>query len=318
MKDKFGRKINYLRISVTDLCNLRCRYCMPKEGVCKKKHKEILSFEDIEKIAETFVSLGIDKIRLTGGEPLVRKGILNLVKNIGKLDGLKDFAMTTNGILLEKYARDLKKAGLKRINISLDSLDDEKYSYITRGGKLEKVFRGIKKAKSVGLMPIKINTVLIGGYNDEEILDFINITKDENIDVRFIELMPIGQASKWNEERFISNEIVVNNFSELIKVKKDNSSSPAEYFKIPNSKGKVGIINPITCKFCSNCNRIRLTNEGKLKLCLHSNDEIDLKKHIKNKDKLKNIIINSIKDKPKAHNLEDGKYITKNMVQIGG
>ncbi len=207
MKDLYGREINYLRISVTDLCNLRCQYCMPQSGVCKLEHKDVLTIEEFYEIASAFVSLGVKKIRITGGEPLVKSGIVELVEKISSL-GIEDLAMTTNGLLLPKYAEDLKKAGLNRVNISLDTLNPKKYSEITRGGDILKVLEGIEKAKEIGLTPIKINTVLIGGFNTDEIKNFVYITKEEDIDVRFIELMPIGEASDWAKEKFVSNNIV--------------------------------------------------------------------------------------------------------------
>lgn len=318
MKDSFGRDINYLRISITDRCNLRCKYCMPEDGIDKCNHSDLLTLEEMEYIAKIFVELGIEKIRITGGEPLVRKGAINLISNLSKLEGLKEIAMTTNGLLLEKYGEDLKNAGLNRVNISLDTLDEEKYKEITRGGDLNKVFEGIKKAMDVGLTPIKLNTVLIGGFNDDEIEDFVYLTNKEKIDVRFIELMPIGEASDWANKKFISNDEVLKRVKELKKIKSDDLSSPANYYKLPNGKGKVGIINPISCKFCEYCNRIRLTSSGKLKLCLHSDREIDLKYAIRNGEDLKNIILNSIIEKPESHHLEDGQYIVKNMNQIGG
>lgn len=319
MKDSFGREINYLRISLTDRCNLRCSYCMPEKGIDNKiNHNEILSLEEIYDITKSFVNLGINKIRLTGGEPLARLGVVNLVQMISKLDGVKDLSITTNGILLKEYAKPLKEAGLNRVNISLDTLNKEKYNTITRGGDLSKVLEGIEEAKKVGLQPIKINTVLIGGFNDDEILDLINITRDEYIDVRFIELMPIGQASNWAVEKFISNSKVLETAKTLIPVDREDISSPATYYKLPGAKGKVGIINPITCKFCEHCNRIRMTSTGKLKLCLHSNSEIDLKSSLRNGEDLEEIILKSILKKEESHHLEDGNYITRNMNQIGG
>lgn len=318
MKDSFGRKINYLRVSVTDLCNLRCKYCMPKEGICKRDHDDILTLEETEEIIKVFVSLGIDKVRITGGEPLVRKGILDLISNVGQLEGIKDFAITTNGLLLKRYAKDLKNRGLNRVNISLDTLNKNKYKEITRGGDLTKVLEGIDEARMVGLSPIKINTVLIGGFNDHEIRDFVNLTVKDNIDVRFIELMPIGEAQNWAIENFISNDIVLDKVRELMKIKGEDPSSPAIYYKMPEGKGKVGIINPITCKFCDYCNRVRITSTGKLKLCLHSDDEIDLKKVIREGKDLKEIILKEIYNKPESHNLEEGQYIKRNMFEIGG
>lgn len=318
MLDSYGRNINYLRISVTDLCNLRCRYCMPAEGVQKMGYDEILRLEEIYELAKNFVSLGVNKIRITGGEPLVKKGIINLIDNISKLEGLKDFAITTNGVLLKKYAKDLKNAGLNRVNISLDTMDEKKYYDITKGGCLKDVLEGIEEAKKVGLTPIKLNTVLVGGFNDNEIEDFVNLTRHEKIDVRFIELMPIGQAKDWSLDKFISSKVVLEKVKDLKEIKREDMSSPAKYYKLPNGEGKVGLINPISCKFCDNCNRVRLTADGKVKPCLHSNTEIDLRTPLRNGQDIKEIIVNLIKDKPREHHLEQGEYIKRNMTAIGG
>ncbi len=318
MIDSYERNINYLRISITDLCNLRCKYCIPKEGIPKINHNEILSFEEIEEITKVFVSLGINKIRITGGEPLIRKDILRLIENIGKIYGIKDFALTTNGILLKKHAKDLKELGLNRVNISLDTLNAEKYKEITRGGDINQVLEGIEEAKKVGLSPIKLNVVLVGGFNEDEIEDFVKLTVEDSIEVRFIELMPIGQAKEWSLDKFISNKKVLERVSELKEIPNQDVSSPAKYYKLPNSKGKVGLINSISCKFCDNCNRVRLTADGKIKLCLHSNDEIDLKTPLRKEEDIKDIIIKAIKQKPKSHNLEDGEYIARDMIAIGG
>lgn len=318
MRDSFGREIDYLRLSITDLCNLRCRYCMPKDGICKMSHDDVLRIEEMFKIAKIFVSLGVEKIRLTGGEPLVRRGVVDLVESIAKLEGIKDLTMTTNGVLLKKYAKSLKNAGLNRVNISLDTLKEERFSYITRGGKLKDVLEGIEEAKKVGLEPIKLNVVLIGGFNEDEIEDFVRLTETEYIDVRFIELMPIGQAKNFAVEKFITNSIVLEKVPELKEIPNLDPHSPAIYYKLSNSKGKVGLINPISCKFCEFCNKVRVTSRGKLKLCLHSNKEIDLKAPLRKGKNLEKIIINAVKKKPESHHLEDGNYITKNMVQIGG
>jgi cyclic pyranopterin phosphate synthase len=318
MIDSYGRNINYLRISVTDLCNLRCRYCMPENGIIKAPHNEILRLEEIYELAKNFVELGINKIRITGGEPLIRQGILSLIENIGKLKGVNDYAMTTNGILLKRYAKDLKNAGLNRVNISLDTLDEKKYYHITKGGCLKDVLEGIEEARKVGLTPIKLNVVLVGGFNENEIENFVNLTRNEEIDVRFIELMPIGQAKDWSLDKFISNNVVLEKVKNLSEIEKEDISSPAKYYKLPNSRGKVGLINPISCKFCDNCNRLRLTADGKVKPCLHSNDEIDLKTPLRNGEDINQIISNLIKNKPKEHNMEDGKYINRNMIAIGG
>ena len=318
MRDSFGRDINYLRISLTDRCNLRCKYCMPEDGIAKCDHDEVLSLEEIYKIIVEFVEIGVDKIRFTGGEPLVRKGIVDLISKVSKLEGVREIAMTTNGILLKDMASDLKKAGLNRVNISLDTLDREKYKKITRGGDLDKTLEGIKEAKRVGLTPIKINTVLIGGFNEDEAEKLINLTFKNDIDVRFIELMPIGEASSWAEEKFISNKNILDKVKGLEAVKREDKSSPAVYYKLPGAIGRVGIINPISCKFCQDCNRVRLTSNGKLKMCLHSNREIDLKTPLRGGEDLKEIIVRSILEKEESHHLEDGEYINRNMNEIGG
>ncbi|MBS3995249.1 MAG: GTP 3',8-cyclase MoaA [Alkaliphilus sp.] len=320
MIDALGRKINYLRVSVTDLCNLRCRYCMPIEGIRKMSHNQILSLEEIFKVVEAAVDLGINKVRLTGGEPLVRKGILQLVEKIATLNGVDDLALTTNGLLLKKYAKDLKDVGLKRVNISLDTMNKEKYHEITRGGDLIEVFEGIEAAKNVSLCPIKINIVVIGGFNDNEIVDFAELTK-EGIDVRFIELMPIGQASSWSKSHFISNDAIKAKLPDLIPETDGDKSSPASYYRLTGASGKIGFINSISSHFCRYCNRIRLTADGKLKPCLHSNQEIDIKPFIRQgKKELTGAIRDAILAKPTEHSLNEtnNKPIIRDMVRIGG
>ena len=318
IKDSYGRKINYVRVSVTDRCNMRCKYCMPPSGVSKKSHSDILTFEQLYEIINVLSELGVNKVRLTGGEPLVRKGVVDFIDRISSIGTIKDLAMTTNGQLLYRYANDLKNAGLKRLNISIDTLDDKKYSEITRGGNLSNTLKGIEKAKSLGFDKIKLNVVLMGGFNDNEIDSFVNITKTEEIDVRFIELMPIGECSKWSLDNFISTDEVLKRCSELEPVQFDDISSPAKYFMLPNAKGRVGLINPISCKFCNNCNRIRVTADGKLKNCLHSDNETNLKKYLNNREQLKDKIIESIMLKPKEHSLENGNFIKRDMIKIGG
>lgn len=318
MIDSYGRDINYLRISVTDLCNLRCKYCMPEEGIKKACHDEILTFEEIEEIVKDFVSLGINKIRITGGEPLVRAGIITLIEKLSKIKGVDEIAMTTNGTLLKKYAKALKEAGLKRVNISLDTLNDEKYRTITKGGTLKEVLEGIREAQKVKLTPIKLNVVLIKDFNEDEIIDFVNLTKDEEFDVRFIELMPIGQVRHWSLNRYLSNENVLKKVPKLIQIESKDIASPAKYYSLPGGKGNVGLINPISCKFCSTCNRIRLTADGKLKTCLHSNNEIDIKGLIRDGQEITKIIYDIVKHKPKEHGLEDEEYIEREMTAIGG
>ncbi|KYH28276.1 MULTISPECIES: GTP 3',8-cyclase MoaA [Clostridium] len=320
MLDGEGREINYLRISVTDLCNLRCKYCIPEEGVVKKCHSSILTLEEIEKIVVESTKVGINKVRLTGGEPLVRRGIVELVDKISNIEGINEIALTTNGILLKKYAADLKKAGLKRVNISLDTLNKYKYEYITRGGNLQDVLRGIEAAKKAGLFPLKLNIVLIKGFNDDEIENFVNLTLKNEIDIRFIELMPIGDNSWWAQKHFISNNIVLNRNPSLIPIDNKDKSSPAKHYKLPNAKGRVGLINPISSHFCSNCNRLRLTADGKVKPCLHSNEEIDIKTVLRQGGDVLPIIRKALEIKPKEHHINKGDYtpVNREMVQIGG
>lgn len=318
MIDGFNRTINYVRVSVTDLCNLKCKYCMPVDGIDKKCHREILRLEDITKIVNNMVELGVEKVRLTGGEPLVRRGIVNLVKDLSSIENIKDLSLTTNGILLEQYAQTLKEAGLKRVNISLDTLRDDRFHEITRGGRLTDVLEGIKKAKAVGLLPIKINVVLINGFNTDEIEDFIMMAS-EAIEVRFIELMPIGESANWNKSKFIANFDVINKYSYLIGDEIESSGS-ARYFMRRDGKAKIGFINPISEHFCDTCNRIRLTADGCLKPCLHSNQDINLKSFINDDEKLKDTIIHAVMSKPIKHSINDIEFvpIERDMYRIGG
>lgn len=326
MMDELGRRINYLRISVTDRCNLRCRYCMPEEGIAKKDHEAMMTLEEAFEVVRACAALGIDKVRITGGEPLVRKGIVNLIERIAGLSTVKDIALTTNGILLKQYAYDLKQAGLKRINVSLDTLDEEKYRHITRGGDLKQTMAGLQEAQRVGLVPVKLNTVLVGGFNENEVDDFLRLTIDEPADVRFIELMPLGQAGTWAKEHFVSNGIVLEKHPELILLENEDKSSPAKYYRLPGAKGRIGFINPISHQFCCYCNRIRLTADGKLKPCLHSNQEIDVKsilRHAKPEERerlLSQAVQNAVKGKPEQHGLNevDSLPIERDMFRIGG
>lgn len=318
MLDNYGRRINYLRVSVTDLCNLRCIYCMPAGGVAKKERRELLTFEEIENIARAGAEIGINKVRITGGEPLVRKGIVQLVSRLAQIDGIKDLAMTTNGVLLKQYAADLKAAGLKRVNISLDTLDPDKYRRITRRGNLADVLEGIKAAQAVGLTPIKLNVVLAGGINDDEIEDFVHLTLKEDIHVRFIELMPVGEAGLWEPSAFISNEEVLRKVPALIPLAIKGHGTVARMYKLPHGKGQVGLISPLSNHFCNYCNRLRVTPDGKLKSCLHSNQEINLKNVPP--EELTGLLIEGIMAKPNKHYLSatNGSLTHRNMNEIGG
>lgn len=318
MIDKYGRNINYMRVSLTDRCNLRCKYCMPEDGIFKLHHEDILRFEEVLKIVKAASMIGINKIRYTGGEPLILSGIDNLIYKTSKIEGIKDISLTTNGILLYDAAEDLKKAGLNRVNISLDTLREDKFYNITRGGDLKKVIKAIEKCISLGYSPVKINTVLLKGINDDEIGDFINLTKELPIHVRFIELMPMGEAVKLYEKGNITCDDVIKNFSNLMPIQSKKGST-AELYKLPDAKGVVGFIRPISCKFCKDCNRIRLTSVGTIKPCLHSEKEYNLKKYIEDEKSLEEYLKKIIFDKPSEHHLEEGKSTSaKAMNEIGG
>lgn len=319
MQDSHGRNIDYLRVSLTDRCNLRCIYCMPEEGVDKKHHADIMRFEEVIKVVKVCSTLGIRKVRYTGGEPLILKGIEELIYNTSKLQGIDDISITTNGVLLYDAADSLKKAGLNRVNISLDTMKEDKYRMVTRGGDIKKIFSAIEKCISLGLNPVKINAVLIKGINDNEIEDFINLTREMPVHVRFIELMPIGEGVKLYEYGAISSEEIIDNLVGLIPVKTDRSST-ARVFKVKDSKGTIGFISPMSCKFCSECNRLRLTSSGTIKPCLHSESETSIREYIENEVALTAAIKNIIFNKPAEHHLEIDKESKsqKMMYQIGG
>lgn len=318
MKDNYGRSINYLRISVTDRCNLRCIYCMPEKGVEMKKHEDILRFEDTLKIVKVASKLGIKKIRYTGGEPLVMKDIDKLIYETSMLPGIEDISLTTNGILLSEMAESLKKAGLKRVNISLDTLDKDKFKSITRVGSLDKVLEGIDKCLSLGITPVKINTVMMKGFNDTEFNDLINLSREMPIEIRFIELMPIGEGVKFYEKSKISCSEMIDMHPELIPIKAEKSST-AQLYKIQGAKGKIGFISPVSCKFCSDCNKIRLTSIGTIKPCLHSKEEINLREYLDDEVMLTEAIKSAILGKPLEHHLEESdSKSAKMMYQIGG
>ena len=313
MKDRFGRNITYLRISVTDLCNLRCKYCMPESGVKSLCHSDILSIEEIVEIVKVASKNGIKKIRLTGGEPLVRRGFINLCKQISKIDEIEDIAITTNGVYLKSMADELFENKVRRINFSLDTLVKEKYNDITRRNDFDKTMESLFYAIKKGFK-VKINVVLIGGFNDDEIQDFVNLANDYDLEVRFIELMQIGETANWSKDKFVSNKIVLEKVPEL---EFDGVSGVAKIYKIKGQKGRIGLISPISCSFCEDCNRIRLTSDGKLKPCLHSKDEINLKGL--SGEELEEVFKRGIFEKPEKHHLEDGKSESaRDMNKIGG
>ena len=313
MKDRFGRDITYLRISVTDLCNLRCKYCMPESGVKSLCHSDILSIEEIVEIVRIASKNGIKKIRLTGGEPLVRRGFINLCKQISEINEIEDIAITTNGVYLKSMADELFENKVRRINFSLDTLVKEKYNDITRRNDFDKTMESLFYAIKKGFK-VKINVVLIGGFNDDEIQDFVNLANDYDLEVRFIELMQIGETANWSKDKFVSNKIVL---EKVPKLEFDGVSGVAKIYKIKGQKGRIGLISPISCSFCEDCNRIRLTSDGKLKPCLHSKDEINLKGL--SGEELEEVFKRGIYEKPEKHHLEDGKSESaRDMNKIGG
>ena len=273
MRDGYGRDINYLRLSVTDLCNLRCVYCMPAGGVEKRRHEDVLTVEELEEIAQSAGRCGIRKIRLTGGEPLVRRGIVDICARTAAAPGVEEVCMTTNGLLLPKMAAELRRAGLRRVNISLDTLSPERYRELTRVGNIEDAVAGLRAALD-NFETVKINAVLIGGSSEPEIRQMVNITKDTPLELRFIELMPIGECAHWPKERFLANTAVLEAVPELTPC---GTSGVARLYSLPNAKGRVGLISPLSSHFCPEWNRIRVTPDGRLKPCLHSAQEIELR-----------------------------------------
>jgi len=326
MNDTFQRNINYLRISVTDKCNLRCVYCMPEEGVRLTGHEEILRLEEIVEIVRSAVLTGIRKVRFTGGEPLVRKGITQLIKMVSEIPEIDDIALTTNGILLPEMAAGLKAAGLQRVNISLDTLSPEKFARITRGGRLNGVWLGIEAALKAGFDPVKINTVVMRGFNEDEVMDFVDLTRKMPLHVRFIELMPIGASESWALDGFIPTAELIETIrtrQEIVPEKGVAGNGPARYYRIPGAPGTIGFISPISDHFCARCNRLRLTAEGQLRPCLQSPGEIDLKTPLRNgasRLELANIIKLAVNSKPEKHNMQQSGWggNRRMMTQIGG
>ncbi len=315
MKDLFEREITYLRVSVTDLCNLRCQYCMPEEGVEKLAHGQILSIEEIDDIVRACARCGVKKVRLTGGEPLVRRGIVDICRNAAAAPGVEEVCLTTNGVLLPELAGPLREAGVRRLNISLDTMQPEKYAAITRRGALSDVMAGLAAAREAGFDRTKINCVLMGGVNDDEIADFVELTREHPYGVRFIELMPIGLCASWDRGRFLSADEVLKRVPALEPAGTDGVS---ELYRVPGYAGTVGLIRPISRHFCPSCNRIRLTADGKLKPCLHSAQEIPLRGLTG--EALERTIREAIWSKPQRHHLDGGAVSEslRGMNAIGG
>jgi len=325
--DRYGRKIDYIRLSVTDRCDLRCVYCM-SEDMQFVPRSQVLTLEEIENIAAAYVELGVTKIRITGGEPLVRNNIISLFNRLGKLEGLKDLTLTTNGTQLHKYAADLKAAGVTRINISLDTLNPELFHTITRNGKIEKTLQGIDAAIGQNFNKVKINSVILKDRNHHEVIDLVNFAIERGIDVSFIENMPLGITGEHSHQgSYYSSDQIVDDLSkqfELIPTT-EHTAGPAKYFRIPqHPHTRVGLISPHSHNFCDTCNRVRLTAEGRLLLCLGQEHSVDLKKIIRanpgDSEILKQAIIHSLDIKPKGHdfNIHSNEILLRHMNMTGG
>ena len=317
MIDKLGRDITYLRISLTDKCNLRCRYCMPEEGVCRRQHHEMMNEDEVVTAVQVAASLGIHKIRLTGGEPLVKKNIVSICRRVAEVEGVREVCLTTNGLLLPQLAKELREAGVKRLNLSLDTLDPEKYAYITRIGKLEQFRAGLEAALDAGFDKVKINAVLIGGFNDDEIEALASLTMKYPVDMRFIELMPIQDHDEFGESAYVPYSRVLEKLPQAVPVEKDGGV--AKLYRLPGAKGNIGLISPISAHFCGECNRIRLTADGKLKPCLHSAEEYSIKGLDQNG--MMAVFQEAIWNKPAWHGDLDAVNRSKagrNMNEIGG
>jgi len=322
LSDSFQRPLNYLRISVTDRCNLRCIYCMPPEGIPLMSHEDILSYEEICIVARAAAELGIVKVRLTGGEPLVRARVTNLLAMLAQIQGIDDISLTTNGVLLQRYADELKSAGLRRVNVSLDSLRSDRFHRITRMGNLDDVLRGIEAARQAGLNPVKTNTVVMRGTNDDEVLDFARLTIEGEWHVRFIEYMPFSKGEKADHLLVTVSEIKqrIETLGEL-EPSLSSGGGPARYFRLPGARGTIGFISPVSEHFCRACNRLRLTADGKLRPCLFSDTEIDLREPLRRgatADDIKRLIQEAASCKPEGHKLGAGITCERFMVQIGG
>jgi cyclic pyranopterin phosphate synthase len=327
LTDRFGRSINYLRISVTDRCNLRCVYCLPERGIEWQARENHLSAEEIARVTATMSQVGVKRIRLTGGEPLVRADIVEIVARLASIPGIEEVSLTTNAMLLEKLGQPLADAGLKRVNISLDTLNADKFKRITRGGEIDRLWRGIAAAEAAGLSPIKLNTVVVNGLNADELSALARLTIENPWHVRFIELMPVGNVQNWGEgfpslpDRYISVQEMQTQLStfDLQPVTTPIGNGPARTFQIPGALGTVGFISPLGEHFCQNCNRLRLTADGFLRPCLLLDGEVNVREALRAGEPLLPLIQNAVDAKPKGHELLSQHYPeSRRMAQIGG
>ncbi|KPK01494.1 MAG: hypothetical protein AMK71_05330 [Nitrospira bacterium SG8_35_4] len=324
MKDSFNRRIDYLRVSVTDKCNLKCVYCTPSKGLKHFKQTDLLTDEEIIRFISIAHRHGLRKVRITGGEPLLRKNILELISEIKKI-GVRELSLTTNGLTLSNMAEKLKSAGLDRVNISLDTLDAEKYKTIANGGDINLVWESIKEAERVELMPVKINMVPIRGMNDDEILSFASLTFEKNYHIRFIELMPANSSRLWTKDMCIPSHEVMERISMLgtFRKVKFRGIGPSRNYRIKGAAGIIGIISPVSDHFCNSCNRLRLTAIGKIRPCLFSNDEIDIRTPMRrgaSDNELDKLFLQAIQVKPEGHKLQEimSDSPIRSMSKIGG
>ncbi len=324
--DPYKRRINYLRISITDRCNLRCRYCMPEEGIPLISHQQILNYEELLRIIRVFAKEGISKVRLTGGEPLIRKGIVDFVASISQIEEIKDLSLTTNGILLKGLASDLKRAGLKRVNISLDSLRRDRFFQITRRDEYERVWDGIIESLQVGLSPVKINMVAIQGINDDEIEAFAKLTFHLPLTVRYIEYMPSGNGDAWKQSDILTLSQIkdrLERIGHLIPIPPEKWDGPAMRFYFEGAKGELGLIGAVSTHFCQDCNRLRLTSDGRIRSCLFSDEEIDLRELLRSggsDQDLRDRLWIALQVKPERHHISTRQFkkCQRNMSAIGG
>ncbi|MGD9022152.1 MAG: GTP 3',8-cyclase MoaA [Deltaproteobacteria bacterium] len=324
--DPYDRKITYLRISITDRCNLRCVYCMPVQDFRPLHHEDLLSYEEISKLIEIATDLGVTKIRLTGGEPLLRREFVNLVETVCRTPKVEDVSITTNGVFLNDMAAPLFEAGLRRINVSLDTLDPSKYAKITGLACFDAVWKGIERAEALGFSPIKVNVVAIRGLNDEEFEGFADLSRQKPYHIRFIEYMPIGQDNTWTPWKYIASDEIrsrLEALGPLYKVARSIHDGPAERYQFKSAKGEIGFISAISHHFCPSCNRLRLTSDGKLRPCLFADDEVDIKSPLRNgcsDEGLKRIFLRAIAKKPQRHHAQiqkEGESL-RAMSMIGG
>lgn len=327
MKDSFGRTVNNLRISVTDRCNFRCRYCMPEEGMQWMNRSELLSFEELSRLSAIFSSLGVKHIRLTGGEPLMRKDLHVLVKQISGIPGIQDIAMTTNGYFLAEQAADLVRAGLHRINVSLDSLDPVKFTEMTRRDHFDKVWEGIEAVDRLGIRPIKLNVVLIRGINDSEIPKFADLARSRAFVIRFIEFMPIGHDDGWSPEKVVTGKEIIaameRSVGKRLKPVELRGAQPADRFVFEDGLGEIGLISSVSEPFCNHCNRVRITSDGKLRTCLFSLNETDLRNLIRggaDDETIRTAITDAVWRKEEGHLINRPGFVrpARSMSQIGG